>query len=129
MLFGILMMADQRSIVCVDVDISVVSDCGMMRDLGVDNSLSVVRGDNLVMGSNNGFVVDWLGVMRNNWNGMVLLGLVGCLGRVVSLNMVRVLVVRLLGVDNLMVLWESASMAIVVVHLQDKVSVFNVNLA
>lgn len=48
---------------------------------------------------------------------------------VMSLNMVRVLMVGLLRVDNLVVLGVGSSMSIIVVHLEDKTAILNINLA
>ena len=115
---------------CMDNSLSVVKNwcfvrvvekwCFVNNRCCVNNSLSVVS---------NWCVMDGLGIMRDSLHLGVLLCLVGRLGLVVSLNVVRVLVLGLLRVDKLMVRWESASVAIVVVHLQDQVTVLNINLA
>ena len=151
-LLSVCVMTDQRSVVLVNIDIGVVSGSDVMGDGGVnyslsvvdnwccmDNSLSVVKNwcfvnnrccvNNSLSVVSNWCVMDGLGIMRDSLHLGVLLCLVGRLGLVVSLNVVRVLVLGLLRVDKLMVRWESASMAIVVVHLQDQVTVLNINLA
>ena len=158
-LLSVCVMTDQRSVVLVNIDIGVVSDCcDVMSDGGVNHSLSVVDNwccmnkslcvvknwcfvnyrncvDNRCCVNNslsmvsNWCVMDGLGVMRDSLHLGVLLCLVGRLGLVVSLNVVRVLVLGLLRVDKLMVRRESASVAIVVVHLQDQVTILNINLA
>ena len=126
-----LVMRDQRGIVSMSIDISVMRGdyCVMYRLC----NYCVVRSCYLVMDGlfvyNLGIVVDWLGVVRDSLHVVVLLSLVRGLSIVVSLNMVRVLVMWLLRVNNLMVLGESSSVAIVVVHLKDQVAVLNINLA
>lgn len=126
-----LVMIDQRGIVSMSIDISVMwGDCCVMNRFG---NYCVVRSHHFVMDGlfvfNLGIMVHWLRVVRHSLHVVVLLSLMRGLGIVVSLNMVRVLVMWLLRVHNLMVLWESTSMAIVVVHLEHQVSVLNINLA
>ena len=121
-LLSVFMVTDKRCIIFMDIDISVVRSNSV-----VDWSL-VMDGD-LVVGS---LLVDNLGVVMNSLSvnvSWVLLRLVGCLGSVVGIDVMGILVVRLLRVDNLVVLWVSASVTIVVVHLEDKAAILNIDLA
>ena len=121
-LLSVFMVTDKRCIIFMDIDISV-----MGSNRVVDWSL-VMDGD-LVVGS---LLVDNLGIVMNGLSvnvSWVLLGLVGCLGGVVGVDVVGILVVRLLRVHNLVVLWVSASVTIVVVHLEDKAAILNIDLA
>ena len=121
-LLSVFMVTDKRCIIFMDIDISVVRSNSV-----VDWSL-VMDGD-LMVGS---LLVDNLGVVMNSLSvnvSWVLLRLVGCLGSVVGIDVMGIFVVRLLRVDNLVVLWVSASVTIVVVHLEDKAAILNIDLA
>ena len=121
-LLSVFMVTDKRCIIFMDIDISVVRSNSV-----VDWSL-VMDGD-LMVGS---LLVDNLGVVMNSLSvnvSWVLLRLVGCLGSVVGIDVMGILVVRLLRVDNLVVLWVSASVTIVVVHLEDEAAILNIDLA
>ena len=59
----------------------------------------------------------------------VLLRLMRCLSSVMGFSVMRVLVMWLLVVDNLVVLGVITGVAIVVIHLEDKVAFFNIDLA
>ena len=121
-LLSVFMVTDKRCIIFMDIDISVVRSNSV-----VDWSL-VMDGD-LVVGS---LLVDNLGIVMNGLSvnvSWVLLRLVGCLGSVVGIDVMGIFVVRLLRVDNLVVLWVSASVTIVVVHLEDKAAILNIDLA
>ena len=59
----------------------------------------------------------------------VLLRLMRCLSSVVGISMMRVLVMWLFVVDNLVVLGVITGVAIVVIHLEDEVAFFNIDLA
>ena len=121
-LLSVFMVTDKRGIIFMDIDISVVGGNSV-----VDWSL-VMDGD-LVVGS---LLVDNLGIVMNGLSvnvSWVLHGLVGCLGSVVGIDVMGIFVVRLLRVDNLVVLWVSASVTIVVVHLEDEAAILNIDLA
>ena len=121
-LLSVFMVTDKRCIIFMDIDISVVRSNSV-----VDWSL-VMDGD-LMVGS---LLVDNLGIVMNGLSvnvSWVLLRLVGCLGSVVGIDVMGIFVVRLLRVDNLVVLWVSASVTIVVVHLEDKAAILNIDLA
>ena len=59
----------------------------------------------------------------------VLLRLMRCLSSVMGFSVMRVLVMWLLVMDNLVVLGVITGVAIVVIHLEDKVAFFNIDLA
>ena len=134
-------MVDERSLVSVTIDVLVVGNSLVMGCfvMGGDSfvmnwsgmgSLMVDRGSlmrsllmdwsSLVWGLLNddlGVVVDSLGIM------------VRSLSLVVGCDVMGILMDGLLVVDDLVVSWEITSMAIVVVHLEDKVAVLDVDLA
>ena len=72
-----------------------------------------------------GIVVGGLDIMVSG----VLLRLMRCLSSMVGFSVMRVLVMWLLVVDNLVVLGVITGVAIVVIHLEDKVAFFNIDLA
>ena len=72
-----------------------------------------------------GIVVGGLDIMVSR----VLLRLMRCLSSVMGFSVMRVLVMWLLVVDNLVVLGVITGVAIVVIHLEDKVAFFNIDLA
>jgi len=72
-----------------------------------------------------GIVVGGLDIMVSG----VLLRLMRCLSSVVGFSVMRVLVMWLLVVDNLVVLGVITGVAIVVIHLEDEVAFFNIDLA
>ena len=59
----------------------------------------------------------------------VLLRLMGSLGGVMGISVMRILMVRLLVVNNLVVLGEGTGVTIVVVHLHDEAAIINIHLA
>lgn len=59
----------------------------------------------------------------------VLLRLMGSLGSVMGISVMRILMVRLLVVNNLVVLGEGTGVTIVVVHLHDEAAIINIHLA
>ena len=59
----------------------------------------------------------------------VLLRLMRCLSSMMGFSVMRVLVMWLLVVDNLVVLGVITGVAIVVIHLEDEVAFFNIDLA
>lgn len=83
--------------------------------------------DCLVMGCWGFMLCKRLEVVRGG--GRVLLRLVRCLGCMVSIYVMRVLMDRLLVVDDLVVLWVGTGVSIVIVHLEDKAAFFNIDLA
>ena len=108
---------------------SLVVSGDLMSNLVVVDSGLVMSGDgvsSLVVGSSGG--MGYLCVVVSI-NSLVVIDDVGSFGIVVSLNVMGVLVKRLLVVNDLVVVGELASVAIVVVHLEDEVSIFNVDLA
>lgn len=72
-----------------------------------------------------GIVVGGLDIMVSG----VLLRLMRCLSSMVGFSVMRVLVMWLLVVDNLVVLGVITGVAIVVIHLEDEVAFFNIDLA
>ena len=108
---------------------SLVVSGDLMSNLVVVDSGLVMSGDgvsSLVVGSSGG--MGYLCVVVSI-NSLVVIDDVGSFGIVVSLNVMGVLVKRLLVVNDLVVVGELASVAIVVVHLEDEVSILNVDLA
>lgn len=139
-------VVDERSLVSVTIDvlvvgISLVMGCFVM-------GCFVMGGDSFVMNWSGmgSLMVDWGSLMRSlfmNWSSLVWSLLVDDLGvvvdslgimvrslsRVVGRGLMGILMDGLLVVDDLVVSREIASVAIVVVHLEDKVTVLNVDLA
>jgi len=134
-------LVDERSLISVTIDVLVVGNSLVMRcfvmsgdsfvmDWSSMGSLMVDRGDlmkslrmdwsSFVWGllvDNLSVVVDSLGIM------------VGSLGLVVCGDVMGILMDGFLVVDDLVVSREITSVAIVVVHFEDKVAVFDVDLA
>ena len=136
-------MVDDRSLVSVTIDVLVVGNSLVM---GGDSFL--MGGDSFVMNWSGmgSLMVDWGSLMRSllmDWSSLVWgllmddLGVVvdslGIMVRglslVVGCDVMGILMDGLLVVDDLVVSREVASVAIVVVHLQDKVAVLDVDLA
>jgi len=129
-------VVDERSLVSVAIDVFVVSNSFVMgnsfvMDWSSMGSLMVDRGSlmrSFLMDDWSslvwGLLVDDLGVVVDNLGIMVW-----CLSLMVGCDLMRILMDGLLVVDDFVVSWEVASMTIVVVHLQDKVAIFDVDLA
>ena len=129
---------DERSLISVTIDVFVVGnslvmgcfvmDWSGMGSLVVDGGSFVVDRGSLM----RGFLVDWSSLVWSLNNlGVVMdsLGIeVGGLSLVVGCDVMGILVDGLLVVDDLVVGGEVASVAIVVVHLEHKVAVLDVDL-
>ena len=127
-------MVDKRSLISVTIDVFVMGNSLVMRcfvncgdsfvmnwsDMGSLMRSFLMDWSSLVWGllvDDLGVVVDSLGIM------------VRSLSRVVGCGLMGILMDGLLVVDDLVVSREIASVAIIVVHLEDKVAVFDVDLA
>ena len=115
-------VVDKRSLVSVTIDVfmmgnNLVSNDFVSRDCMSDWNTMVGNDGSLMVANDSSLMMDNRGLM------------VRCLGLVVFFHSMGVLMDGFLVVNDLVVCWEVAGVSIIVVHLEDKVAIFDVNLA